>query len=676
MRRFISIFFVTAFLVGCASDEASTPNSNPPIEIDFRECETATALNVTDNIPVTHIEIPYTEYFYLTASPVTSQCRDVLMHDLQLNESKLKTQQLTIFFDAVYPIQTVLIESSFDAITHTEVQVSLDGLRYVSIGSLAALNNSHESAVYASSVKLIFQTSEPILIDSISIPAADGYKITYDEAWSNTFLRSEGWTGADGIFSFNLEGPDSINHKDDKTAFIFSDTFIGGVNPDTFTRENASLINNSIGYYDPTEEFSQAFSYEYDSPALFLPDEFIYPRPTQLVSNEGLEPSTPLGVLDEDLTAYWLTDDLDSQLVFSFQHPVHIDSMHIWNFIDDAYHVKQMDVYYSNTQNTRVFLETYNLSSLSSERTVSDQFSINQTVTEIIIQVTDHESDNQYGLSKILFESDGVQVFPTVTGTYVETALNRKDESSRLWLQDGIRIADTLHVFPLLVKNEPGIFKVHQVGMISIPISETQLQLSEATTITSPLQAYTNDGGVIYYGAGVMDNRAIDGFIYVYGYKDLNGRHLVAARVNEEAFLDFNQWEYYDGQTFGPDIHKSAPLLSRVSAELSVSYLPTLNPAEPYAVFSMLDTTSGTVGFATGPTPMGPFSDWSEIYRAPEPNTFNNTFTYNAKLHLHLSTPDDLLVSYNVNSSDIAGLSNALIYYPRFIRMTKIPGVE
>jgi len=57
------------------------------------------------------------------------------------------------------------------------------------------------------------------------------------------------------------------------------------------------------------------------------------------------------------------------------------------------------------------------------------------------------------------------------------------------------------------------------------------------------------------------------------------------------------------------------------------------------------------------------------ISECPEDTLFNGGFVYNAKAHPHLSGMEDLLISYNVNTSDFFELfNNADSYRPRFIR--------
>jgi hypothetical protein len=71
------------------------------------------------------------------------------------------------------------------------------------------------------------------------------------EDWTGLFDRHKGWTGGDGIFAIPLsghEGPDNADAS--KTLFVFSDTFIGDVDPVTNARKNATMVNNSMAVLD------------------------------------------------------------------------------------------------------------------------------------------------------------------------------------------------------------------------------------------------------------------------------------------------------------------------------------------------------------------------------------------------------------------------------------------
>ncbi len=84
----------------------------------------------------------------------------------------------------------------------------------------------------------------------VLVSICQSQSVTKADAWTQLFTRTEGWTGADGIFSIPLsgyEGPDRASQG--KTLFLFSDTFIGQVDA-TGARKNARMINNSLAILD------------------------------------------------------------------------------------------------------------------------------------------------------------------------------------------------------------------------------------------------------------------------------------------------------------------------------------------------------------------------------------------------------------------------------------------
>ena len=66
-------------------------------------------------------------------------------------------------------------------------------------------------------------------------------KYTVEEAdeWTELFKRTSGWTGADGIFSYD-------DKASGKKVFVFSDTWIGEVDPQSRQRKTMKMINNSM----------------------------------------------------------------------------------------------------------------------------------------------------------------------------------------------------------------------------------------------------------------------------------------------------------------------------------------------------------------------------------------------------------------------------------------------
>lgn len=68
--------------------------------------------------------------------------------------------------------------------------------------------------------------------------------------WTALFTRTEGWTGADGIYAIPLNGYEGPGRSaQGKTLFVFSDTFVGSVDA-TGKRVNSTMVNNSLAILD------------------------------------------------------------------------------------------------------------------------------------------------------------------------------------------------------------------------------------------------------------------------------------------------------------------------------------------------------------------------------------------------------------------------------------------
>jgi hypothetical protein len=64
--------------------------------------------------------------------------------------------------------------------------------------------------------------------------------------WTAMFVRTSGWTGADGVYSYPLDGDDALGSATatSRTFFTFSDTFVGDVDA-TGHRQNATMVHNT-----------------------------------------------------------------------------------------------------------------------------------------------------------------------------------------------------------------------------------------------------------------------------------------------------------------------------------------------------------------------------------------------------------------------------------------------
>ncbi len=83
---------------------------------------------------------------------------------------------------------------------------------------------------------------------AVSASAQSSYTTAPAPEWTSLFDTTSGWTGADGIFSFPMDGNDSPGGLSRAgTLFAFSDTFIGDVNA-AGGRVNTSMVNNTMGF--------------------------------------------------------------------------------------------------------------------------------------------------------------------------------------------------------------------------------------------------------------------------------------------------------------------------------------------------------------------------------------------------------------------------------------------
>lgn len=246
------------------------------------------------------------------------------------------------------------------------------------------------------------------------------------------------------------------------------------------------------------------------------------------------------------------------------------------------------------------------------------------------------------------------------------------------WLGDGFvdNARDTtLYIFAYRIKPLPGgIYPFDDVGvsLIAIP-KHDQPPYSRQRQMDTPLLLKNAPGGKISFGVSVLPNTvgarapSPDGYVYVYGVRGPD-KELLVARVRDTDFEDFSRWRFWDGSSWNPDMTRSVALTSRVSNEMSVSFMPD---GRVMAVFE-LDTNSPYVTIQVGNTPAGPFHPYKVIYKTPEIMSDADFYTYNAKAHPHLSRPGQLLISYNVNSFDFIRDIHAHPHHlrPRFITLS------
>lgn len=253
----------------------------------------------------------------------------------------------------------------------------------------------------------------------------------------------------------------------------------------------------------------------------------------------------------------------------------------------------------------------------------------------------------------------------------------KTENGDYFWLGDGFvnrELDNNLYIFGYRIHNIDTVaFGFKEVGnvLIKIPGNDKppyKLQQQHDT----PFYISGKDGSTGSFGGGIYVNTKWaaaphpDGYIYVYG---VVGRYknLLVARVKPVDFENFNKWTYWDGRAWSGNQAKAAKVADWVSNELSVTPLPDGR----YALIFQIGTITKDIGLRIGETPYGPFGPAIKIWDCSKDLLKKTYMVYNAKAHPSLSGANELIISYNVNSTqflkDLKADPN--LYRPRFIRL-------
>lgn len=252
------------------------------------------------------------------------------------------------------------------------------------------------------------------------------------------------------------------------------------------------------------------------------------------------------------------------------------------------------------------------------------------------------------------------------------------------WLGDTFVIGDSLYVYCLRIDSVNTVFGFDQIGvdLAKYKIKDGAVDLESMTLIndgdsrlcsTADPKDKWYFGGAVYQSteaAGAIDP---DGYIYVYGYEDINnqGRQLVVSRVLPEQIETFSEYEYLasDGSWSKEFPEELFHLAQDVAPECSVTQIQSGENKGKFLFINTHITNSPTIKASISAQPYGVFENKTTIFSHDDcltlPGEGNNT--YNAKAHPALSGKDEILISYNINGDDC--FKYADIYRPRFIKL-------
>ena len=248
------------------------------------------------------------------------------------------------------------------------------------------------------------------------------------------------------------------------------------------------------------------------------------------------------------------------------------------------------------------------------------------------------------------------------------------EKGEYFWLGDGFYNTATqkTYIFGYRMKTldskDDWSFRQFGTSLIVLP-KGSKPPFKDQQQIETPL-FYKDQGNDGCFGLGIFVNTkeagapSPDGYVYVYGVRGHG--NMIVARVQPKDFENFTAWRYWDGSIWNTDMEKALPLIGGVSNELSLSPLPDGR----YILVYLNGGMGSEVAMRIGASPIGPFGSVHKLYEAKVSNP--KYYTYNAKAHPSISNPGELLISYNINSTEFIKDLNVdpNLYRPRFIRVT------
>ena len=165
------------------------------------------------------------------------------------------------------------------------------------------------------------------------------------------------------------------------------------------------------------------------------------------------------------------------------------------------------------------------------------------------------------------------------------------------------------------------------------------------------------------------------GVLFIYGVRETTttNKDLLVARCPAGSVDDFSSWRFYAGNgPWASDAAQAVSIADDLVNEFSVDLISWAGREQ----FVLIQSEGGfgrRISIRTADRPEGPWPEPVAVYTVDELSKSRNYFTYAARAHNELSGPDELLVSYVVNSTDFGEMVNrANIYRPRFIRVKSI----
>lgn len=243
------------------------------------------------------------------------------------------------------------------------------------------------------------------------------------------------------------------------------------------------------------------------------------------------------------------------------------------------------------------------------------------------------------------------------------------EAGERHWFGNGVRVGDRLVLFLNRVRATTTGTGFESVGWAAWMVDDPDADPSTWTMVR--LSTPTNPLGVLVGFAAVLP---LGDYVYAFGSQDPVKSHPIYAvrwPAQQVGRGDLAKPEWWAGDRLGWVSDSSPaprqPLFENGQSELTVH---RDTATERFLAFQTHGFGPADVMIRAAPTLSGPWSGPRMIYR-PSDYYRPNVMIYSAKAHPEL-TGADLVLTYSTNTFQFAEhFSDALIYYPRFVRLTR-----
>lgn len=535
----------------------------------------------------------------------------------------------------------------------------------------------------------------------LKIYRGKGYIGKANEKWNKVFVKDQGWTGGDGLYSFNLDGYDNYSSKeDDRTLCVFGDTFYCTLGKNDERLSPLAMPNNSYCELDSVDVNKVNAKFYVNEDEMGHCEAYLVPD--NPLGYEGTLASNLINYnLDKENGNYLSSYDPKKpiELKFDFYQKEFIDHIVIYNYFVDSKEdllyqnrgVKELNIYLDDIFYKKIKLDKAEFENKFNSSTL---IKINKEVKEIKFIIPNiiskgnyggvNNNEGLFGLNKVYFYKDDLYYLHDIKVS-ANSEFSKKDKHAWFWLQDGIIHNSKLYSLPYVVtsdltQREGFQFKIEGIALTETEIENGKIDFSKTKQKMTSLYREHNKiiynlGSCFYNNTYSSNEKNPDGYIYIYGYINNQkesfefGNQLIVSRIKEEDFPNLNKLTFYSNGEFVSDILQATPILNHVSCEMSIH-----QDNDCYIAIFTYDVQSKYIAYSISKTPYGPFEKTNICYVCPE-NLCPHMYLYNAKAHPHLSKEGDILVSYNVNTSNFdENIKYGRTYGPRFLSLKRIGG--